>query len=74
MPTPLQQVPGLGKSLAAQLASIGFCHLEELAGRDPETVFVHLHLANYVAQRSTPQKVLTQLRRLCQKARKVQAC
>jgi len=66
--TPLSTLPGFGEALAQELEQIDVRHLEDLTGRDPETVFVHLHLANYVAHRPTPGSALHALRMACRSA------
>lgn len=38
----LQQIPGVGKSVAQDLYDLGFRAVEELKGRDPEAMYVDL--------------------------------
>ena len=36
---PLTVIPGVGKSIAADLNSIGIFHVEELTGKDPQKLY-----------------------------------
>lgn len=36
----LQQIPGVGKSIAADLLALGINHIAELKGRNPEEMYV----------------------------------
>lgn len=38
----LQQIPGVGKSIAADLYSIGICSIKELKNKDPEELYLTL--------------------------------
>lgn len=35
----LQQIPGVGPSLAKDLADLGYCHVSQLCGSDPELMY-----------------------------------
>lgn len=39
MKTPLQTIPGVGKSMAGHLEALGITCVEDLAGRDPEELY-----------------------------------
>lgn len=38
----LETIPGVGKSLAADLRSLGFAHVADLRGQDPEVMYEQL--------------------------------
>ena len=39
MKTPLQTIPGVGKNMAGHLEALGVTCVEELVGKDPETIY-----------------------------------
>jgi hypothetical protein len=52
MPAELQQLPGVGPSIAADLRSLGVRSVRELARRDPERLYAQLNLLT--GQRQDP--------------------
>ena len=51
-PIKLENLPNIGKSIAANLRAIGILHPQQLAGREP--LAVYLELATVMGQRHDP--------------------
>ncbi len=49
-PDPLQEIPGIGPSLASDLRELGYESVEALRGQDPEEMYQRLQLIRGVRQ------------------------
>lgn len=60
--TPLQAIPGIGKSFARDFARIGITSVEQLCGRQPELLFAELLRANDAEGHATSKNYLYVIR------------